>query len=323
MRATNGLMMCLVVVAAALTTACSDSSDSSDSQVTLMPLSDRYELSSADSVPEGVAFDPQERAFYATSLQGGSIVRIDAAGHESVFRAADNRAQLLGAKVDARQRRLWVCARQVDGTDNRVWVFDLATALLEMEFLLGALTTDGSCNDLVLDTAGVAYVTDSANPYVYRLDPATGTGSILATDPLLDDITGAGLGLNGIALTPDESALIVGKFVPASLLRISLPDADSIEPIVLTGDTLPPPDGLVVLDGDLYTVSNDSVSRVRPNADFSAGDVVTVAQQQSGLSTATAAGSELYVIKSEVLNFVLRRPLDTPFEIFRVDRDAF
>jgi sugar lactone lactonase YvrE len=320
MRATTGLIMCLMLIATALTTACSNSSDS---QLTLTPLSDRYELSSADSVPEGVAFDPRERAFYTTSLQGGSIVRIDAAGQESIFRAADNRAELVGAKVDASQRRLWVCARQVDDTDNRVWVFDLASAQLEIEFLLGALATAGSCNDLVLDSAGVAYVTDSANPYVYRLDPATGTGSILATDPLLDDITNAGLGLNGIVLTPDESALIVGKFVPASLLRISLSDAGRIEPIVLTGDTLPPPDGLVVLDGDLYAVSNDSVSRVRPNADFSAADVETVAQQRSGLSTATVAESGLYVIKSEVLNFVLRRPLDTPFEIFRVDTNAF
>lgn len=319
MRVTTGLIIGMMVITVAITTACNDS-DNSD--ITLTPLADRYELSSEDSVPEGVAFDPQERMFYATSLQGGSIVRIDAAGEEFTFRAADNRARLVGAKVDASQRRLWVCAQQVDGADNRVWVFDLATAQLDKEFLLGALTTDGSCNDLVLDSAGVAYVTDPANPYLYRLDPATGTGSILATDPLFEDVTGAGLGLNGIALSPDESALIIGKFVPASLLRVSLPDADTIEPIVLTGDSLPPPDGLAVLDGDLYAVSGDSVSRVRPNANFTSAEVVTVAQK-SGLSTATVAESELYVIKSEVVNFVLSRPLDTPFEVFRVDRGAF
>ncbi len=315
MKASAGLLMCIV----AMTTACSDSNDS---HITLTPLSDRYELSSDDSVPEGVAFDPQERAFYTTSLQGGGIVRINAAGEETIFRTADRRARLVGAKVDARQRRLWVCAQQVDGADNRVWVFNLATAQLDREFLLGALTANGSCNDLVLDSAGVAYVTDPANPYLYRLDPATGTGSILATDPLFDDITGAGLGLNGIALSPDGSALIVGKFVPASLLRVSLPDAESIEPIALTGDTLPSPDGLAVLDGDLYAVSADSVSRVRANANFTAGSVVTVAQKK-GLSTATVAESRLYVIKSEVLNFVLNRPLNTPFEIFRVDSGAF
>jgi len=316
MRAAASLILCIV----AMTTACSNSSDDNLPQA---PLASRYELSSPDSVPEGVAFDPQERAFYATSLQGGSIVRIDASGQESTFRPADNRARLGGVKVDAQQRRLWVCATQVDGTDDRVWVFDLATAQLVTEFLLGALTTNGACNDLVLDSTGVAYVTDPANPYLYRLDPATGTGSILATDPLFDDITGAGLGLNGIAISPDGSALIVGKYVPASLLRVSLPGADEITVIPLTGATLPPPDGLAVLNGDLYTVSNDSVSRVRPNTDFSAGDVVTVTQPLDGLSTATVAESQLYVIKSDVVNFVLNRPLNPPFEIFRVAADAF
>lgn len=318
MRAKTLLIACIL----AATVACSDSNNSNVPETTAAPLSERYELSSPDSVPEGVAFDPLERAFYATSLQGGGITRIDADGRESVFHPADDRAQVGGTKVDAERRRLWACAQSVDGGDSRVWVFDLATAELTLEFFLGAINVNGSCNDLVLDSSGVAYVTDPANPYLYRLDPATGVGSILATDPRFVDVTGANLGLNGIAISPDESALIVAKFVPASLFRVTLPDADSIVPIALSGDTLPNPDGLAVLEGDLYSVSNNAVSRVRLNQDFSAGEVVNVAQQ-SGLSTATVAESELFVIKSDVVNFVIMSPLDTPFEIFRVDIDAF
>ena len=301
------------------TAACSDSSDP---DFTPSPLPERYVLSGDDSVPEGVTFDPRQRRFYATSLAGGSIVSLDPEGAEAVFRAADNRAQLLGTKIDAAARRLWVCARQVDGLDNRVWVFDLDSGDLVLEFMLGALPINGSCNDLVLDSSGVAYVTDSGNPHLYRIDPATGMVSILATDPLLEDVTGAGLGMNGIALTPDESALIVGKYIPASLLRIDIANTDDIQVIALSGDALPSPDGLAILDGDLYTVSNSSVSRVRLAADFRSGDVVTV-PQASGLSTAAVAEGQLYVIKSEVLNFVANRPLDLPFEIFRVDLAAF
>jgi sugar lactone lactonase YvrE len=312
----------LLVLIAALTAACSDSNDSGGAGIPLTPLADRYQLSSPDSVPEGVAYDPEQRMFYTTSLQGGGIVRIDAEGQESVFRAADNRAQLVGTKVDAQRRRLWVCAQKVDGGDNRVWVFDLASAELTMEFFLGAVANNGSCNDLVVDSSGIAYVTDPANPNLYRLDAATGSAAILVSNPLLADVTGAGLGLNGIALTPDASALIVGKFFPASLLRVSLPDGAVVEPVVLTGDTLPAPDGLAVLEGDVYAVSDASVSRVRLNADFNAGEVVNAAQT-GGLSTATVAESGLYVIKSEVLNFVLKQPLNTPFEIFRVDIEAF
>lgn len=316
MKIRSSLLLC----ALALTTACSDN-DNNDT-VDLAPLLERYVLSSTDSVPEGVAFDSQERNFYATSLQGASITRIAADGTESVFRTADNRASLLGVKVDAERRRLWVCARAVDDIDNRVWVYDLDSAEMSMEFLLGALTTNGDCNDLALDESGNAYVTDPVNPSLYRLDPDTGMGSILASDALLADGLGAGLGQNGIAVTEDGSALIVAKFLLPGLVRVSLPDASSISAVTLTGDSFPSPDGIAFVDGDLYTVSNESVNRVRPNAGFTSGEVVSV-PQISGLSTATVADGDLYVIKSDVTNFVLGSPLQTPFEIFKVDLTAF
>ncbi len=306
----------LAVVVA--TTACSDSSDSP----ILEPLQSRYVLSSEDSVPEGIAFDPVERAFYVTSLQGASIVRVAADGTESTFRPADNRAQIGGAKIDADARRLWVCAQQVDGMDSRVWVYDLTSEELTNEFLLGALTTNASCNDLALDADGVAYVTDPANPFIYRLDARTDAGEILASDPLFNDLTGAGLGLNGIAVSPAGDALLVAKFFPAGLLRVSLPDGGTITQVALAGDELPSPDGLVFLNEDLYAVSGEAVSRIRPEAGFSSA-MVTVAGQISGLSTATTADDAIYVVKSEVVNFVLGAPLETPFEIFRVDPGAF
>jgi sugar lactone lactonase YvrE len=301
--------------------ACSDGDDRFGA-VDLTPLLARYTLSSNDSVPEGVAFDPRERVFYATSLQGASITRIDADGTESVFRAADGRASLVGIKVDASRRLLWVCARNVDAMDNRVWVFDLDSAQMRQEFLLGALATEGSCNDVALDANGTAYVTDSGNPNIYRLDAQSGEGSVLVSDPLLADITTLGLGLNGIAVTPDGSGLIAGRFAPASLFHIDLPAADTVTPIELSGDTLPPPDGIVFLDGDLYSVSDAAVSRVRPGAAFTTA-TVTLREQVSGLSTATVAEGALYVIKSEVTRSVLGQPLELPFEIFRVDTAAF
>lgn len=311
----------LTAVTMACALACWGCSDSSDTP--LQPaLLTQYTLGSDDSVPEGVAFDPEQRNFYATSLQGASITRVAADGSESLFRQPDDRAEILGAQVDAQSRRLWVCARAVDGIDNQVWMYDLNSGELQETFTLGALATNGSCNDLDLDTTGLAYVTDSGNPTVYRLDPTTGEGEVFAASPLLADITGFGLGQNGIAVSPDGTALIVAIFTPPALVRVSLPEGEAVTSIALTGDTLPSPDGIVFVDGDLYTVANASVSRVRLNGDFTAGTVVTVAQR-SGLSTAANAEDQLYVIKSEVTNFVLGEPLDLPFEIFRVDTGEF
>ena len=146
---------------------CSDSSESNRVAVQVAepppPLLERYELSSEVSFPEGVTFDEQDRAFYAGGSENGSITRVDADGTESLFRAADGRAQLLGIKVDPQARRLWACARLVDGMDNRVWIFDLESGDLAQEFVLGALFGGGDCNDLALDSAGIAYVSDFTN----------------------------------------------------------------------------------------------------------------------------------------------------------------
>ena len=65
--------------------ACSDS-DNDNANVTPAQLLQSYELSSKTSVPEGVTFDPQLRRFYATSLQGGSIVGLAPAGAEPALR---------------------------------------------------------------------------------------------------------------------------------------------------------------------------------------------------------------------------------------------
>lgn len=300
-----------------LISGCSGSLDSTGDSIT-QPLLERYVLSSPDSVPEGIAFDPQQRAFYASSLQGGSITRIAADGGESVFREADGKAELLGLKVDPVARRLWACVNSLENSDYRVWVLDLDSGEQAMEYLLAAIASNAACNDLALDNSGAAYVTDPANPNIYRLDPASGEGEVFASDPAFADVTGAGLGLNGIAVTPDQSALVVAKFVPAQLFRVALPAASSIEVVALGGDTLPSPDGLVFLDKDLYSVSNNAVSKVLFNTAFDSG-TVTVREQISGLSTATVAEQAVYVIKSDVTNHVLGLPLDLPFEIFELD----
>ncbi|MEO0435349.1 MAG: hypothetical protein AAF098_00415 [Pseudomonadota bacterium] len=302
--------------------ACSDSGNSPQSAEP--SLLERYVLSSESSVPEGIAFDSATRRFVVGSFNEASITAIEALGNETAIRDADNRAELTGIKVDEPRRRLWVCARNVDGIDNRVWVFDADTGGLLREFFLGAIAVEGNCNDLALNSAGVAYVTDSDNPNIYELEFETGEASLLISDPIFDgiDLGDRRLGLNGIALFEDESRLIVGRFAPPSLFLVSLPNADRVNEIALAGESLPFPDGIALLAGDVYAVSDQAVSRVRLSDSFTNG-TVSIAEGFSGLSTATVAEGNLYVIKSEVTNAALGLPLDLPFEILRVDLSSF
>ena len=108
-----------------------------------VPLADEYPLSSQDSMPEGVTFDPVDRAFYAGSLNGSTITRVDADGTESVFFALAGEVSFSGMKVDARNRRLWVCASFRDpaiplGEEGslytEMWIFDLESGNKIHEF---------------------------------------------------------------------------------------------------------------------------------------------------------------------------------------------
>jgi len=288
-----------------------------------IPLQDVYLLSSEDSIPEGVGFDPVDRAFYVGGFNGAGLTRIDANGEETVFREVDDRAELTGIKIDAEARRLWVCARNVDDIDARVWVFDLNSGNLTIEFLLGALFTNASCNDLVLDQDGIAYVTDSSNPNIYRLDPQSEVGSIFVSDPLLADPFGIGLGSNGIVFTENQDNVIVGKFLEGQLIRIPLENVDELSMINLQGDALVQPDGLALMGNDVYAVSDQTVTRIRLDADFANGAVSVRQQPESGLTTGVFAQGELYVVKSEVRNFIQMLPLDLPLQVFRVDLAVF
>jgi sugar lactone lactonase YvrE len=129
---------------------------------------------------------------------------------------------------------------EVDGRDGSLIVCDAYRGLLRVT-LDGAITdltreVAGTpiliCNNAAIAGDGVVYFSDSSNRFplshwrrdllehrpngrVLAYDPASGTTSVVAT----------GLHFpNGVALTPDESALLVCETVAHRLVRVSLPD---------------------------------------------------------------------------------------------------
>jgi sugar lactone lactonase YvrE len=302
-------------------------------------LQDEYSLSSSFSFPEGVAFDPVGRCFYAGSLQGGTITRISADGEECLFSSGNTGLSFTGMKVDADNRRLWVCASRTSLTGSRVgevWVFDLATGEKLKQFDLRAIADGGRCNDLALDDSGAAYVTDPSQPNIYRLAFDQDAGSLFASSPVLEpEFTLEGVprsvvpGSNGAALTPDGRFLLVANTFGNTLFRIARDAPQDIVEVQLAGDAFSFPDGLAMLGDVLYAVASSKILRVSfVDETFSQGTVTSIAFE-SGLSTATVAEGELYVIKSEISAIIEagmegRLPIpDLPFKIIRVDLGLF
>jgi sugar lactone lactonase YvrE len=288
------------------------------------PLTDEYLLEGDDMFPEGVAFDPTARAFYVGSLTEAGITRVDAEGTQSVFVASGpTMLSSAGMKVDAAARRLWVCGSD-DAGSSRVYVYGLDDASLVETFGLGLLIDTASCNDLALDAEGAAYVTDPPSSAIHRL-AVGGDASVWATDPLFDPEL-MSLGLNGIAVTPDGTAVIVTKFISKQLLRVSMDDPTQIAPIDLSGEDfaggslVAGPDGIVFEGDTLYVVFDDVVAEVVLNADWTSGAVSILTPPTAGLSTATVAEGEVYAVKSEVTAFALGSAPELPFRIVRVPR---
>lgn len=292
---------------------------------------DVYTLSHPMSLPEGVAFDAKSRRFFATGLLSGQITQIDAAtGEETVFYSNDGEPmQYSGAKVDVERRRLWVCASDISVPRGGVSVFDVDTGALIRHI---PLSRAGICNDVCIDADGVAYVTDSFQPVIFRVDLRDDRAGEFVRDGLMAAPMGQ-LGLNGIAIAPDGDHIIAGFSSPSKLFVMVRTRPGDVREIALDGDAFAIPDdpnftgadGIIFLGDELYVIHDGGVQQVTFRAkDYSAGRVKNVVAPEPGLTTATVADGELFVIKAEVLRAMhMRLPPRLPFKIYKFPRSAF
>ena len=301
------------------------------------PLQLEYILSSNDSFPEGVTFDPIDRAFYAGSLEGGTITRIDAEGTESTFFESDTELSFTGMKVDPCRRQLWVCTSFSNpeipfGEEGfrfgEIWIFDLENGQKRYEYSLSEISANARCNDLIIDKEGVGYIPDSQKPNIYSIEPLNDTGQLFASDPLLEpefNLTNAPRffvpGSNGVVITPGGNYLLVANTYASTLFRVSLKNPSEIIEVTLTGDEFRFPDGLVMVDEILFAVSSDKIHRVTfSDPSFEEGTVTSIDFIQ-GMTTGTLAEGQFYVIKS--LPTREDENPDFPFKIIKVDLALF
>ncbi len=176
--------------------------------------------------PEDVAVGPHGHVYSGTG--DGRIWRWppDAHAGDTPHLLADTGGRPLGIEIDPRDGSLVVC----DAYRGLLRVTDDGTVT--------ALThrAGGSrillCNNAAVARDGVVYFTDSSNRFPlshWRRDllEHRPNGRVLAYDPGSGrtDVVAEGFHFpNGVALTPDEDALLLCETVSHRLLRLSLPD---------------------------------------------------------------------------------------------------
>jgi len=205
-------------------------------------------------VPEGLAYDSETKTFYIGSVYRRKIIAINAAAKIREFSGtADGLWSVMGMKVDKRRHQLWVCTAghlQMEnpkpGDDGRsgVFAYDLTTGKLSKKYLIPSDGKKHWLGDLVLDSRGNVYASDSLSPAIYvirsgndRIEP------LCSGEPFLNP--------QGLAMTPDEQHLVMADYLKG-LFLIDLKTTEIAEL------TVPPHVTLLGIDGT-YSARNGIV----------------------------------------------------------------
>lgn len=184
----------------------------------------------ADRYPEGIAWDPTRRAFLVGSLATGRISVVGRDGVPHPFGAAPG-VSTFGLHIDAVRNRVLVTYADIGNGERSsesttykqsgIAVYNLRTGRLEQRVDLNTprLNPTGGhhgANDLAVDAAGNAYVTDPASDAIYKVTPA-GAATVLIRDERLRSDT---IGANGIVWHPAGYLLTI-RYDTGTLFRIT------------------------------------------------------------------------------------------------------
>jgi sugar lactone lactonase YvrE/xanthosine utilization system XapX-like protein len=216
-----------------------------------------FAIPDPDFIPEGIAYDPTDDAFYVGSLHQGGVIRVARNGATTPFARAgqDGIGQVIGLRVDVQRRRLWLATLIVDSAAPRFFrgvggwaalhAYDLETGRLVMRYPAPDSTSPHLLNDIALTPGGDVYVTDSEGNALYRL--RSGASRLERVHGGAADFTYP----NGITLAPDGTRLFVAHMEGMSALDIAGSGAGRMVRM-----TAPPGVALSGIDG-LYTCGND------------------------------------------------------------------
>lgn len=245
-----------------------------------------------DLIPEGIAYDPVDDAFYLSGLYRRKVVRVDRDGAATDFvaEAQDGMLAGLGMKVDAKRRLLWVISAVTP--EMRGWkAGDDRSMLAAYDLRDGHLvrkieTTGGMLNDLALLEDGSLYATNTGSHQILRLAPGGEKLEEWAKDFSYP---------NGIAVSADEQSLYVADF--RGLTRFDLRDQSRtrVESKSLLGGI----DGLSVHRGKLIGIQNTTGKPRVIRIDPMTGDVEILESGNTLFeipTTGAVAGDDYYFI---------------------------
>jgi len=263
-----------------------------DDNTTAIVLPDAINLQEASLYPESFVYDETTQKTFVGSYFKGKIITTDLNGNLTDFIEDQTLVAVVGMAIDKANNRLLVCNSDAGismrsdastiGIIAEVIAYDLTTGAKLTTIDLSGLYAGGHfLNDLVLDTNGNIYVTDSFSPVIYKIDTSN-TASVLVTDAIFEVPQGA-FGLNGLVFHPDNY-LIIGKAFGGILYKIPLSNPTNIQQVTLNTS-------VNALDG-LHLINNNTLALVSNNFTGAAfEEAVYKIETTDSWATATITGS--------------------------------
>jgi streptogramin lyase len=256
---------------------------------------------------------------YVGSLAAGAVRQIDVRTGKSFTLVQPTPGRVAaGVEYDRRGDRLFVAG----GATGQAYVYDAKSGSALAAYQLG---TPAFVNDVVR-TKDAVYLTDSQQPWLYRLplgdDGALPPQSAVQKVPVTGDyVHQSGFNLNGIVATKNGKTLIAVQSNTASLFTID-PATGVAHKIALSGGDVAFGDGLLLEGRTLYVVQNqlNRVAVVRLAPDLASGAIVDHLTHPA-LDVPTAidrVGDRLYLPNAR---FGISNPDTAEYQVVSVDKE--
>jgi tetratricopeptide (TPR) repeat protein len=229
-----------------------------DNQKPVVKSEPAFTIDEKGLVTESVAYDPTAQTFYVSSVHKRKIISRDRQGRTKDFAgAADGLWSVLGMKVDAKRRHLWVASsaypQMVDYKKEEegfagVFKFDLKTGRLIKKYILPKTTANHGFGDLLVSTSGDVYISDSMAPAIYFIGAQKDDLELFLENENF-------VSLQGLAFAADEKQLFVADYA-RGIFAIELKTRNLNWLAPPANVTLHGIDGLYFYKGSLIAIQN-------------------------------------------------------------------
>jgi hypothetical protein len=173
-------------------------------------------LSEKNLHPEGLVFLRKSKTWLASSIRNRKIVSFDETGKTSDWLIDDTMFSVFAMKPDTREKYLWAATSAMPEMKGFVKETDGKAAILKINIASGK--TEGKYEvggnhvfgDLLVSKNDAAYVSDSANPKLYKIDNDKMTEWL--------DLGKEAFNLQGMAFNADESKMYVADYLKGILV---------------------------------------------------------------------------------------------------------